>query len=285
MTRHATLALALLATLTLATSGFGQDTQPAATARNQAQQLQQQINELKAAHEALVGELKAIHAAAVKEQATETAAKVKQLITYRETTLQATLRPLQQRHMLLEQAVPGVPARRGRPAPDFELTSFDGKTVKLSDHRGKIVVLEWFNQECPFCRHHYEESPAMVNLAKKWQEKGVVWLAIDSTNHITPAANIAFAKKHELPFAILDDRSGEVGHAYGARTTPHMFIVDTDGAIVYEGAIDNAPMGRVAGGGEKVNHVDQALAQLTTGRMVTTSNTKPYGCSVKYASQ
>jgi peroxiredoxin len=167
-----------------------------------------------------------------------------------------------------------------RKAPDFTLKSFDGKTIKLSDFKGKIVVLEWFNYECPFVLRHYGSQPTMIGLANKYRDKNVVWLAINSTNHATPEANIEFAEKRNLPYPILDDRSGTVGRAYGAKTTPHMYVIDTKGSIAYQGAIDNDERGRK--GPNTINYVDKALAELTTGKEVTTTDTMSYGCTVKY---
>jgi len=176
-----------------------------------------------------------------------------------------------------EQLEPAV----ARKAPGFTLSSFDGKTISLSDYKGKIVVLEWFNYECPFVQRHYGQPNTMVELAKKYKDKNVVWLAINSTSHVTPEANIEFAEKRKLPFPILDDRSGTVGRAYGAKTTPHMYIIDTRGSIAYQGAIDNDERGRKRQG--FINYVDKALAELTSGKEVTTTDTMPYGCTVKYA--
>jgi len=169
----------------------------------------------------------------------------------------------------------------GRRAPSFKLNSFDGKTVNLSDHRGKIVVLEWFNFECPFSKYHYETKNTMAQLAEKYKNKNVVWFAVNSTNHTKPEANIKFSQKNKLAFPILDDRSGKVGQAYGAKTTPHIFIINPRGRIVYDGAIDDSPLGKKKEG--VVNYVDNVLAELTTGKPVSTKNTKPYGCTVKYA--
>ena len=171
----------------------------------------------------------------------------------------------------------------GRRTPGFELNSFDGKAVNLSDYRGKTVVLEWFNMECPFSLYHYETKNTMAELAKKYKGKNVVWFAINSTNHTTPAANKTFAEKHKLAFSILDDRSGKVGRAYGAKTTPHIFIINPRGRIVYDGAIDDSPLGKKKD--DVVNYVDNVLAELTTGKAISTTNTKPYGCTVKYANK
>jgi len=179
------------------------------------------------------------------------------------------------------QPEPTPQSQGSRKAPEFTLKSFDGKTISLSDYKGKIVVLEWFNYECPYVLRHYGQPSTMVELASKYQDKNVVWLAINSTSHATEEANKEFARQHGLPYPILDDRAGVVGQAYGAKTTPHMYIIDTEGNIAYQGAIDNAPRGRKKEG--LVNYVDQALAELTAGKSVTTTDTMPYGCSVKYA--
>jgi len=174
-------------------------------------------------------------------------------------------------------------------APNFTLETFEGKRVSLSDYRGRIVVLEWFNMECPFVQAHYGQNRTMVNLANKYKgpetqkDKGVVWLVINSTSHTTPEANREFAKKHKLSYPILDDRSGKVGRAYNAATTPHLFVIDRQGHIVYDGAIDNAPLGELAEGAQAhVNHVDEVLAALSAGEEVAATRTKPYGCTVKY---
>jgi peroxiredoxin len=169
-------------------------------------------------------------------------------------------------------------------APDFILTNQDGKQISLADLEGKIVVLEWFNYDCPFVKYHYEKMPTMTNLAKKYSPKGVVWLAINSTNYATVENNKAFAEKHSLNHMILDDHTGRVGRAYKAARTPELFIIDKEGAIAYHGAIDNAPLGKLEDGQkEKFNFVDEALDQLTKGEAVSTPQTKPYGCTVKYA--
>ena len=171
-------------------------------------------------------------------------------------------------------------------APEFTLESVKGQPVSLSDYRGKIVVLEWFNFECPFVMYHYDllsTRTTMIDLAKKYKDKNVVWFAVNSTSHTTPEANKTFSQRYKMPYLILDDRSGKVGHAYDAKTTPHMFIIDARGNLVYEGGIDNSPMGRPLQNQELINYVDKTLAELTAGRAVSTAETKPYGCTVKYA--
>jgi len=254
------------------------------------QALQQQIDELKAQQDSLIAQLQAIHTTAVKEKATETAGKVEKLIASQQEAFRTRMAQLQQQQQRMAQATrqraarPERAARRGRSAPDVELKSFDGRTYQLSDLEGRIVVLEWFNMECPFSLYHHATKPTMVELANKYKDKEVVWLAVNSTNHTKPEANLAFIKEHKMPFPIIDDRSGQIGRAFGARTTPHMFVIDKDGVIVYQGAIDNAPMGKVEANVANVNYVDQALSLLLTGRPVSTTTTPPYGCSVKYPS-
>lgn len=270
------------------------DAQQTADPRLQYQRLQQRIDELKAAHQELIAQLQAIQNSAVKEKATETAGQVQAVISKRQDTFQSALRQLEQQQLELQQAgrdraqrtgLERLPRVRGKQAPDFELDSFDGRTAKLSNYKGRIVVLEWMNPECPFSRYHYETAHTMVDLAKKYKDKEVVWLAINSTNNTTPEANRDFAQKHKLPYPILDDRSGQVGRQYGARNTPHVFVIDKTGVIAYEGAIDNAPLGKQEPGVGSVNYVDKAISELLAGQQVSLPNTPPYGCTVKYAQQ
>ena len=167
----------------------------------------------------------------------------------------------------------------GDSAPQFSLKDQDGKTVNLSDYSGKIVVLEWFNDGCPYVVRHHEKSTTMADTAKKYKEKDVAWLAINTTPGKTSADNKAVAGKWNIAYPILTDADGSVGKAYGAKTTPHMFIVDQKGTIAYAGAIDNDPEGNKS---DRVNLVDKALGELTSGTSVTTPMSKPYGCGVKY---
>jgi peroxiredoxin len=234
---------------------------------------------------ARIGELRAIRELAVKEKATETAKRLEKLIAgYQKESGgrpgEPERGPRRERPARPPRDAEGAPS--GKKAPEFRLNSFDGKAVRLSNYRGKTVVLEWFNFECPFVMHHYGKETTMAELAKKYKDKDVVWLAINSTSHTTPEANKAFAEKHKLAYPILDDRSGRVGHAYGAKTTPHMYIIDARGNIAYDGAIDDSPMGKTPAGAKLTNYVDKALAELTAGKEVSAKNTKPYGCSVKY---
>ncbi len=169
-------------------------------------------------------------------------------------------------------------------APAFTLANYDGAKVSLDDFKGKIVVIEWFSYKCPFCVYHYETVPTMHDLVEKYGDKNVQFLSINSTSWQTTEDNKAFAKKNKVSYPILDDRTGEIGRAYGATRTPHMFIINEKGKIVYQGGIDNAPMGKLPKGQDKVmNFVDMALAEITEGNEITIQKTKEYGCTVKYA--
>ena len=166
----------------------------------------------------------------------------------------------------------------GDAAPAFTLADSAGNEVSLSDFSGKVVVLEWLNPDCPFVKRHYEAG-TMKTLATRYGGEGVVWLTINSTNYMDAAANAKFKADNGLPYAILVDQSGEVGHLYGAATTPHMYIIDGNGKLVYIGAIDDDPRGTTE---SPNNYVAAALDEVLAGNAVTTAETKPYGCSVKY---
>ncbi|NOU27926.1 MAG: redoxin family protein [Polyangiaceae bacterium] len=183
----------------------------------------------------------------------------------------------------------GGAAKVGEAAPDFDLKDLDGKSVKLSDYKGKTVVLEWFNPGCPFVRNAHTKGP-LVAAAQKAMDKGVVWLAINSgapgNQGAGVAANVEGKKTYNLSHPILLDDSGAVGHKYGATNTPHIMIVDAKGVLVYRGSADNSPDGEGLSpeNGKLVSYVDETLTALAAGKPVTTSETKAYGCSVKYAS-
>ncbi len=178
-------------------------------------------------------------------------------------------------------------AEVGKPAPDFSATDINGKTVKLSDYKGKIVVIESYNSDCPFCNNHYKTG-AMQDLEKDLTANGVVWLIVNSVNpnnpsHRTPEqAKQEIADKKIITTAWIDDSSGAVGHLYGMKTTPHMFVVDKTGTLAYDGAIDNKP-DPMHDPKTARNYVREAVDSLQAGKPVEVSQTKPYGCSVKYA--
>jgi peroxiredoxin len=166
----------------------------------------------------------------------------------------------------------------GEKAPDFTLMDTEGNSVSLSDFAGKIVVLEWLNPDCPYVKRHYKTG-TMKNLATAYADRDVVWLTINSTHYMDAAANAKFKADNDLPYTILVDQDGTVGHTYDAATTPHMYIIDGEGTLVYVGAIDDDPRGS---SDAPSNYVAAALDEVTAGKPVTTAETKPYGCSVKY---
>lgn len=180
-------------------------------------------------------------------------------------------------------AGPAGAATVGEAAPAFSLTDLAGETHSLADYKGKTVVLEWVNPECPFSDRHAREK-TMTELAARHGE--VVWLGINSTspdhgNFLEPTEHAEWAEEHGISYPILYDRDGSVGHAYGAKTTPHMFIVDPSGTLIYDGAIDDDPPGRMAQA-ERMNYVDGGLVALASNQALDPATTKPYGCSVKY---
>jgi peroxiredoxin len=177
----------------------------------------------------------------------------------------------------------------GSTAPEFSLTDAKGQKHSLSQYKGKYVVLEWFNPECPFVKKHYG-SDNMQKLQREYTGKGVVWLTIDSNapgteGSLTPeqATKIAASwKTHET--GLLLDPDGKVGRAYGAKNTPNMVIINPEGKIVYHGAIDSKATPNPADIPASTNYVKAALDESLSGKPITTSQTKPYGCSVKYKS-
>ena len=166
----------------------------------------------------------------------------------------------------------------GKPAPDFALKDQDGAEHKLADLRGKTVVLEWINPGCPFVRRHYAVD-TMETLSKAYGAKGVVWLAVNSTASNTAAESKAWTADQKLGYPTLLDGDGAVGKRYGARTTPHMFVIDGAGVVRYAGAIDDDPAGKSKA---PKNLVAAALDAVLAGKAPAVSSSQPYGCSVKY---
>lgn len=176
----------------------------------------------------------------------------------------------------------------GQPAPAFSAVDLDGKTRSLAEFKGKYVVLEWHNQGCPFVKKHYD-SGNMQKLQKELTGKGAVWLSIISSapgkqGYVTPAEEKSFlAEKQAAPTTVLFDPEGTVGKTYGAKTTPHMFVIDDKGVLVYAGAIDDNPSADAADAATAKNFVRAAYDEASAGKPVTTSSTAPYGCGVKYS--
>lgn len=179
-------------------------------------------------------------------------------------------------------------AKVGEAAPDFTTTASSGKTVSLSDYRGKYVVLEWHNNGCPYVGKHYK-SGNMQRLQKQWTAQGVIWFTVISSapgkqGYVTAGEeNDYMAKMHAAPTAALLDPTGEIGHLYNAKTSPQMIVINPHGVVIYDGAIDDKPttdLNDIAGA---TNYVSLALEQAMAGKQVETSTTRPYGCSVKYS--
>ncbi len=177
----------------------------------------------------------------------------------------------------------------GKAAPAFTLRDTYGKDHSLAEYRGKWVVLEWLNYDCPYVHKHYS-SGNIPNQQKEWTDKGVVWLAIVSSApgkqgyFEADAMNARSAKEGSHATAVLLDPEGTVGHAYDARTTPHMFVIDPEGLVRYMGGIDDVPSARVEDLQRATQLVDQALTELFAGKPVSVPTSRPYGCSVKYKS-
>ena len=175
----------------------------------------------------------------------------------------------------------------GEVAPEFKGVDSNGVTHSLSEYRGKYVVLEWANRGCPYEQKHYQ-SGNMESLQKEWTAKGVVWLSILSDppgeqGYVTPAEENDYLKTmHAAPTAALLDPKGAIGHLYNAKTTPHMFVIDPAGKIVYQGALDDKPTPDPASLKGADNYVSDALTAAMVGKPVAVAVTKPYGCAVHY---
>jgi peroxiredoxin len=179
-------------------------------------------------------------------------------------------------------------ARVGQPAPDFTATDSNGKTESLSQFKGKYVVLEWHNHDCPYTLKHYA-SGNMQSLQKEWRAKGVVWFTVISSapgeqGYMNSSQENAYMKKMNAdPTAAILDPTGAVGHLYDAKTTPQMFVIDPSGKLIYDGAIDDHATTDVSDVKLSKNYVSAALSEAMAGQPIATAYTRPYGCSVKYA--
>lgn len=180
----------------------------------------------------------------------------------------------------------GRTAALGQPAPDFTLRDTAGREVELSSFHGKIVVLEWYSTTCPYSVFAHDQGPLRA-LPDEVARKGGVWLSISSKlpdeRGGTAQEQEEFARRYGLRAPLLVDAEQTVARAYEAKTTPHLFVINAKGVLVYRGALDNAPLGRVKDGEPPTNHVDAALGDLRSGRAVTRNETEPYGCAVKLA--
>jgi peroxiredoxin len=184
--------------------------------------------------------------------------------------------------------VPAWAARVGEKAPAFTATDSNGVEHTLAEYAGRYVVLEWHNNGCPYVRKQYN-SGNMQKLQKEWTGRGVVWLTVISSapgkqGYVTAGEENAYVKQvNAAPTAVLLDPRGELGHRYDAKTSPHMFVIDPSGTLIYDGAIDDQPTPDPASVAGATNYVSQALAEATAGKAVSVPTSRPYGCSVKYA--
>jgi peroxiredoxin len=183
--------------------------------------------------------------------------------------------------------ITAMAAKIGDPAPDFTVVDSNGKSQSLHAYKGKYVVLEWHNQGCPYTKKHYE-SGNMQRLQKEWTAKGVVWFTVISSapgtqGYVTPTQENEYLKQmNAVPTAVLMDSGGTLGHLYAAKTTPHMYIIDPNGVLIYNGAIDDHPTADQADIASSKNYVSNALTEALAGKPVADPATRPYGCSVKY---
>jgi peroxiredoxin len=181
----------------------------------------------------------------------------------------------------------GNATRVGDRAPDFTATDSNGRVHKLSEYHDKFVVLEWTNRGCPYTQKHYN-SGNMQRLQREWTSRGVIWLTVISSapgkqGYVKAAEENAYVKQvNAAPTAVLLDPTGVLGHLYDAKTTPHMFIIDTKGILIYNGAIDDRPTTDLADVNGARNYLSLALEEATSGKPVSIPTTRPYGCSVKY---
>src|SRR5580693_5045972 len=179
-------------------------------------------------------------------------------------------------------------AKVGDSAPDFTATASNGKTFRLNDYRGKYVVLEWHNNGCPYVGKHYK-SGNMQHLQKQWTGRSVVWFTIISSapgkqGYVTASEENEYVTKMQAaPTAALLDPSGEIGHLYDAKTSPQMVVINPEGTVIYDGAIDDKPTTDLSDVAGATNYVTLALEQAMAGKQVETPATRPYGCSVKYS--
>jgi hypothetical protein len=184
--------------------------------------------------------------------------------------------------------LPALAVAPGSPAPDFKGTDSNGVQHTLSEYRGKFVVLEWANKGCPYDQKHYL-SGSMENLQKEWTAKGVVWLSVISSapgeqGYVTPSEENTYLKTmHAAPTAALLDPTSAIARLYEAKTTPHIFVIDPAGKLIYQGAIDDKPTTDQQDLKGARNYLNEALTDAMAGKPITVASTRPYGCSVKYA--
>ena len=259
------------------------DRQSAEDLQRQIVDFEHQLVSLETEHSILTRTLRQTIALAEKENALETAVKLKGFLEDKNKAYQEEVGFVQKSLKRLKTIVDAsestiVKNQAGVKASTFRLMGSDGKLVKLEDYRDAVVVLEWLNPNCPYTVR-YHERRRMQNLAQKYKDSDVVWLGINSTPGDTQEKNHAFAQKYGLPYPILEDTAGAISDRYHARTTPHIFIIDKQGVIAYNGSFDDDIPGRRQKKAVTC-HVDKALSDLVAGKSVQVPYTQPFGTSV-----
>ncbi len=263
------------------------------TARNDAGDYQRRLadlegrlKQLRSDHETLVHALHEIHAIADRERAGDTVASLNALIEDQTKEYQSRVRSMERGLGRLRSIVQRIEDRTvvnraGSKAPKFRLRGSDGKTVRLADHAGKIVVLEWVNPECPIAKQYYDRKVPQ-KLARKYQDEGVVWLGINSGRDQTTQQNRKFIETFDLDYPILEDPAGAIARLYGAKSTPHVFIIDRRGTIAYNGAVDDSTRSSRAKKKTITHFVEDALSALVAGSTVKVPFTQPIGTPIAY---
>ena len=263
------------------------------TARNDAGDYQRRLadlegrlKQLRSDHETLVHALHEIHAIADRERAGDTVASLNALIEDQTKEYQSRVRSMERGLGRLRSIVQRIEDRTvvnraGSKAPKFRLRGSDGKTVRLADHAGKIVVLEWVNPECPIAKQYYDRKIPQ-KLARKYQDEGVVWLGINSGRDQTAQQNRKFVETFDLDYPILEDPAGAIARLYGAKSTPHVFIIDRQGTIAYNGAVDDSTRSSRAKKKTITHFVEDALSALVAGNTVKVPFTQPVGTTIAY---
>ena len=263
------------------------------TGRNKAGDYQRKVTELegrlkrlRSEHNALVHTLREIHTIADREQAGETVASLNALIEDQTREYQSRVQSMERGLGRLRSIVRRIEDRKvvnraGSKAPKFRLKGSNGKTVRLADHAGKIVVLEWVNPECPIAKQYYDRKVPQ-KLARKYQEEGVVWLGINSGRDQTAQQNRKFVETFDLDYPILEDPAGAIARLYGAKCTPHVFIIDRQGTIAYNGVVDDSTRSSRAKKKTITHFVADALSALVAGSAVKVPFTQPVGTPIAY---
>ncbi|MCH8193561.1 MAG: redoxin domain-containing protein, partial [Planctomycetes bacterium] len=252
--------------------------------QRQVAELEGRLKRLRSEHNALVHTLREIHAIADREQAGETVARLNALIEDQTKEHQSQVQSMERGLGRLRSIVRRIEDRKvvnraGGKAPKFRLKGSDGKTVRLEDFAGKIVVLEWVNPECPIAKQYYDQKIPQ-KLARKYHEEGVVWLGINSGRDQTAEQNRKFVETFDLDYPILEDPAGAIARLYGAKSTPHVFIIDAQGTIAYNGAVDDSVRSSRAKKKKVTHFVEDALSALVAGNTVKVPFTQPFGTPI-----